>query len=606
MFSATDCGTLVDLLRWRACHEPDKTGWTFLQYPLAEERNLTYRDLHCRACEIGVRIQNLAPRGSRALLLYNSNPEYIPAFFGCLYASVIAVPTYPPRRHAPIDGLLALIRDSGAVIVLTSKAILAEMEPDIAQTPMLQTLQWVATDAIDSSAETELPNLHIDPDAVAFLQYTSGSTGSPKGVMVTHSNLLHNEGNICKTFETTSNSLVVGWLPLFHDMGLIGNVLHSLYVGARCVVMSPVAFIQKPIRWLRAISDYRGTVSGGPDFAYDLCASKITPEQAATLDLSCWEVAFNGAEPVRPETLDRFTAAFTSVGFRREAFFPCYGLAEATLFVSGPSTNTLPSVYKANDAALGQNRVIEGNPNAGCCRPVVSCGHQWQAQQVVIVDPGTLTRCAQDQVGEIWVSGPSVAQGYWNRPVETNLTFHAYLSDTGEGPFLRTGDLGFIHKDLYVTGRLKDIVIICGRNYYPQDIEAIVGGCHPALEKGKCAAFSVDREGSERLVILQEVKPAYRRQLDTPEVIGNIREAVARHFNLQVFEVVLLNSGGVHRTSSGKIQRQACRAHFLANTLNRYEEDVMRRTTAAYAASASLGVNSRGVNSSGIINQARG
>jgi acyl transferase domain-containing protein len=361
--------------------------------------------------------------------------------------------------------------------------------------------------------------------------------------------------------------MLVSWLPLFHDMGLIGNVLQALYVGVPCILMAPAAFLQQPLRWLQAISHYRATTSGAPNFAYDLCVSKITPEQRASLDLSSWTVAFNGAEPVRADTLDRFTTAFAPCGFRREAFYPCYGMAEATLFVSGGLPSDPPLLYQVDRVALEQNRVIAATDEQA--RTLVSCGRSWLDQQLVIVDPESRSACPPGQVGEIWVAGPSVAQGYWNRPEQTQETFQAYLADGHAGPFLRTGDLGHLQDgELFITGRLKDLMIIRGRNHHPQDIELTVEQSHPALRAGCGAAFAIEIEGSEQLVVAQEVRRDQLRKLDTEDVIGAIRQAIAEQHELQVHTVLLLKTNSIPRTSSGKIQRHACRAGFLSGGLN--------------------------------------
>ncbi len=591
-----EASTLVQLLRLRAEFQPRQRAYTFLANLTvqgeAEELPLTYEELDQQARSIAAQLQYVAPPGARALLLYPSGIEYIQAFFGCLYAHVIAVPTYPPRRNRPNDAFMALIRDSQATVVLTTKAVLEDLQGDITQSPDFRGVTWLATDGIARDASKHWREPDVRPETLAFLQYTSGSTGNPKGVMVSHANLLHNEQMIQQAFRHTEQTIVAGWLPLFHDMGLIGNVLQSLYLGVPCILMPPMAFLQKPFRWLQAVSHYRATTSGAPNFAYDLCARKVTEQQAASLDLSCWEVAFSGAEPVRAETLERFASRFAPYGFRREAFYPCYGLAEATLLVSGGEQTAAPALYAVEADSLEQNRVAPAAGDSDNPRTLVSCGWPWDTQRIAVVDSECFRRCPDGQVGEIWVAGPSVAEGYWNRPEETRQTFHAYVQDTHEGPFLRTGDLGFIqHGELFVTGRLKDMIVIRGRNYYPQDIERLVQESHPALEEGRGAAFSVDRMGEERLVVAQEIKHTYRRSLDVAEVTGNIREAVAHQFGLDVLAVVLLKSGGVQRTSSGKIQRRTCRANFLANRLDLFETGTPQAVFSANDSNVMIGAS---------------
>ena len=409
---------------------------------------------------------------------------------------------------------------------------------------------------------------NISSDTLAFLQYTSGSTGTPKGVMVSHGNLLQNSADLDKGWVHTKDSVIVTWLPTFHDMGLIYGVIQPLYKGLPCYMLSPVSFLQQPIRWLQAISRYRGTHTGAPNFAYDLCVHKITPEQRATLDLSSWQMALNGAEPVRADVLKRFAETFKPCGFEPTAFCPGYGLAEATLKVAAVRRTDAPVLYIVQAGALEQNRILEATEDQQNMRTLVGCGRSEIDTKIVIVHPESLTQCSPEEVGEIWVSGSTVAQGYWMRPEETERTFRAYLADTGDGPFLRTGDLGFWKNgELFVTGRLKDVVIIRGRNYYPQDIELTVEQSHPALKAGASAAFSVEVEGEEQLVVAQEVERSYLRKLDANEVVGAIRQAVWEQHELSVYAVVLLKPASIPKTSSGKIQRHACKAGFLDGSL---------------------------------------
>jgi len=562
-------GTLVDILHSRALDQPDKKAFTFLLDGETEEISLTYLELDLHARAIATRLQDLGASGERALLIYPPGLEFIAAFFGCLYAGVVAVPAYPPRRNQSLSRLQSIVEDAGATIALTTKTVLSNVERQFTQSPNLQALHWVATDNIASDLAQAWLQPAISSDTLAFLQYTSGSTGTPKGVMVTHANLLHNELMIQQAMQHTEKTIFAGWLPLFHDMGLIGNVLQPLYLGTPCILMSPVAFLQRPLRWLQAISRYKATTSGGPNFAYELCVSKITNEQRETLDLSSWEVAFNGAEPVRVETLERFATAFEPCGFRREAFYPCYGMAETTLLVSGGLKAALPVIKTVQGEALEEHRVVSASGENEEVRTLVGCGQTLLEQQIVIAHPDTLTPCPPNEVGEIWVWGNSVAQGYWNRPEETQATFRAYLAGTGEGPFLRTGDLGFLQDgELFVTGRLKDLIIIRGRNHYPQDIELTVEQSHPVLQQGCTAAFSVEVNGQERLVVACEVERTSRRNLDVDAIGKSISQAVIEQHELEVYAILLLKTGSIPKTSSGKIQRRACRAGFLAGNLD--------------------------------------
>ncbi|MEH2057799.1 MAG: fatty acyl-AMP ligase [Nostoc sp.] len=558
---------LIELLSYRAKNQPEKTAYIFLRDGETEENRLTYGELDLQARSLASHLQSLVSPGERALLLYPPGLEFISAFFGCLYAGVIAVPAYPPRANMNLFRLQAIVKDAQAKVVLTTKSLLTNLEGQLVENPELATMRWLNSDYIDSNLSSNWQKPKLESDTLAFLQYTSGSTGTPKGVMITHGNLLCNQRSIKMGFGHTDKTIFAGWLPLFHDMGLIGNVLQPLYLGIPSILMSPVAFLQKPFSWLQAISRYKATTSGGPDFAYDLCVRKITPEQLSKLDLSSWEVAFNGAEPVRAETLELFANYFAPCGFRREAFYPCYGMAEATLFVSGGLKTASPVVYQVEGVALEENRVVAASGEG--TKTIVGCGRTWLDEKIAIVDRESLTQCPPGKVGEIWVSGSSVAAGYWNRPEQTGETFQGYLADTGERPFLCTGDLGFVQDgELFVTGRLKDVIIIRGQNHYPQDIELTVQKSHPALRSHCGAAFTVEQKGQQRLVVIQEVERTYLRRLDIQEVVGNITEAVVDNHGLQVYATVLIKPGSIPKTSSGKIQRHACRRGFLDGSLN--------------------------------------
>ena len=473
--------TLVELLRWRGTHQPDRLAYTFLVDGENVERNLTYGELDRQARAIGATLQQMGAAGERVLLLYPSGLDYIAAFFGCLYAGAIAVTAYPPHFNRSLERIEAIVADAQASIALTTSTFLAKTAQWFVEAPDLATLRWLATDTLEATEDT-WQEPHINSHSLAFFQYTSGSTGTPKGVMLSHANLLHNVSMLQSTGQHTEHDVVVGWLPLYHDMGLIGTILHPMYVGCPSILMAPIAFLQRPYRWLQAISRYGATISCGPNFAYDLCIRKITPAQRATLDLSSWKMAFNGAEPIRHDTLERFAETFASCGFRHEVFYPCYGLAEATLIVTGGQQATRPVAHTVQKLALEQQQLAVPANDMAAAQTLVGCGQALSTQQqIVIVDPDSQTLCPPDHIGEIWVAGPSVAQGYWNRPAETAETFQAYLL-TGEGPFLRTGDLGFLHAgELFITGRRKDVIIIRGSNHYPQDIELTVERSHPAL-----------------------------------------------------------------------------------------------------------------------------
>ena len=564
--SASTFVTVVELLQRRALEQPDDLAYTFLADGDEEEASLTYGQLDRRARAIATWLQHLKVKDERVLLLYPPGLDYVEAFFGCLYAGAVAVPAYPPRPNQSLARLQAVVADAEAALVLTTRAVMSRAESLFSRVSPLESLRWLATDSVREELAREWREPELSAGTLAFLQYTSGSTAEPKGVMVTHRNLLHNERMIQAAFEQTERSLIVGWLPLYHDMGLIGNVLQPLYLGTRAILMSPMAFLQRPFRWLQAVSHYRATTSGGPNFAYELCARKITPEQRESLDLSSWRVAFNGSEPVRAETLERFAEVFGPCGFRRESFFPCYGMAEATLLVSGvrPSSSLLVESFRKG--ALEAGRAERAPAAAHDARPLVSCGAAPEGEEVLVVHPELLTERAPGEVGEIWVAGPNVAEGYWRRPELTEQMFGARLR-SGGGPFLRTGDLGFLHDgELFVTGRLKDLIIIRGVNLYPQDIELTAERAHASLRPGAAAAFSVEAGGEERLVIVQEIER--RREADAPDIFEHVRRRVAEAHEVEPYALVIVRAGSIPKTSSGKIRRRECRALFLDGGLD--------------------------------------
>jgi amino acid adenylation domain-containing protein len=558
---STQSVTLVDLLEWRAHFQAERVAYTFLADGDKQIIDVSWSQLHRKAQLVAQQLVSIGAAGKPVLLLYPSDFEYVAAFFGCLCAGAIAVPAYPPRLNRTLHRLQAIVADSQATFAFTVSFIRDRIKPLCKQFPGLKDLKWVTTDDLEHAVTEESRLTSLTSNTPAFLQYTSGSTSQPKGVIVTHANLLHNQRMIQQAFEQSESSIIVGWLPLYHDMGLIGNVLQTLFVGARCVLMSPAAFLQSPFRWLQAISAFKATTSGGPNFAYDLCVRKVNAEQRAQLELSSWKVAFNGAEPIRPATLKRFAKAFASCGFKPEAFHPCYGLAEATLFVSGKGHRGGARIDPFDSLELTKNHAFK---SAGDSEEkfLVSCGVSFGDQKLIVVNPETLTECSPGEVGEIWVAGPNVAGGYWSQPEVTTQTFHAHLAGNNEETFLRTGDLGFLHDgELYVTGRLKDLIIIRGLNHYPQDIEQTAELSHSSLRAGCGAAFSLEVDGEERLVIVNEVE-RNRTATDT-EIIDAIRQRIAEEHEVQVYAVSLIPQGTIPKTSSGKIQRNACRLAFV-------------------------------------------
>lgn len=581
---------MLDAIQRNAAIHGEKEAYSFLDENGVTAAKLTYGELLLRAQALAEWLLEGRLGGERVLLIFPQGLEFVSAFFGCLFAGAVAVPVYPPSRSAHLARLLSVVGDAEPSIVLTSPSFLGRVEKWARQAPALAGIPIVSTEAIELQGHGDLRLPPLDEARIALLQYTSGSTGKPRGVEVTYGNLTLNQEMIKKAFEQSTESVTVSWLPFYHDMGLIGGILQPVYSGGRLILLSPTSFLRRPSIWLETISRYRATTSGGPNFAYDLCVSKVSESDRLGLDLSSWRVAFNGAEPVRRETLARFAQSFAPVGFRREAFYLCYGLAEATLFVTGGTVGREAANLLISKAALDHHRVeIAGEdsnegppagPRTDRAHWAVSCGRTRSGQRLFITDPESREPCPEGQVGEIWVAGKSVGRGYWRRPEESERVFGACLSN-GDGPFLRTGDLGFLHGgELYVTGRLKDLVIIRGRNLYPHDIERTAEGSHEELSPGSCAAFSVDSGDGERLVLVQEVK---RRARTAPhEIVAGIQRAVADVHEVSPHEIVLVREATIPKTSSGKIQRLACRSRYLEGSL----KEVARSTAAPVALAA--------------------
>jgi 8-amino-7-oxononanoate synthase/acyl carrier protein len=583
--------TIVDLLRQRAAYRPHDRAFTFLVDGEHDELNITYAQLDRKARALGAWLMDRGMVGKRVLLLYPSGLDFIAAFMGCLYGGAIAVPAYPPRKNRSVERIEAIAADADASVALTTRDVLDRFDVLRAAAPSLEHLIWKVDSELEPGWADRWQRPDIEGETLAFLQYTSGSTGTPKGVMLSHENLLHNALRIMQAFEITRSQSSVFWLPSFHDMGLIGGILVPLYSGKFNVLMSPVAFLQKPLRWLQAISRYRATISGGPNFAYELCVRRTTPEQRATLDLSSWSLAFNGAEPVRAETIDAFCEAFAPSGFRRESFYPCYGLAESTLLVTGGMKFEPPAIRSFDAASIETGTAASRPGKAPGARRLVGSGRELDGQDVLIVDPQTCEALPPGRVGEIWVSGPSVAQGYWNRPEESQATFGAMLAqpdadaDAGPqavakwrpnpGPYLRTGDLGFFDSgELFVTGRLKDLIIIRGRNHYPQDLERTVEEASDLVRANAVAAFAVDVDDRERVVVVAELERGRRDAEEVAAAFDSIRSRLAREHEVAAEAIVLVRPNSVPKTSSGKIQRHACKRQFLENSLDVVEQHI--------------------------------
>ena len=552
--------TLAHALQRRAALTPDRVALRFLADTPEQSAVLSYRDLDLRARTIAAALQVDAALGDRVVLLFPSGPDYVAAFFGCLYAGVIDVPAYPPesaRRHHQ-ERLLSIIADAEPRLLLTSSPLRDPLQAIESAPPVM------CVDVLDPAIATQWVMPTLRGDDIAFLQYTSGSTALPKGVQVSHGNLVANESLIRHGFgiDLNPDDVIVSWLPLYHDMGLIGGLLQPVFSGVPCVLMSPAYFLARPLRWLEAISEYGGTISGGPDFAYRLCSERVSDSALAVLDLSGWRVAYSGSEPIRLDTLEGFAEKFAPCGFTPDNFMASYGLAEATLFVAGtPRRQGIPAL-RVDDAALAQNRVEPGQGGV-----VMSCGVSQPGHGVLIVEPGTLQPLADNQVGEVWATGPSIAHGYWRNPEASAKTFVQHEGRT----WLRTGDLGFLRDgELFITGRLKDLLIVRGQNLYPQDIEQAIEREVEVVRKGRVAAFAVDEDGAEGIGIAAEISRSVQKILPPDALINAIRQAVAEACQQAPSVVVLLNPGALPKTSSGKLQRTACRSRWAEGSLDSY------------------------------------
>ena len=553
-----------EVVRARATSARDRTAFIFLESGERESARLTFSQLHERASVIAAGLQDVTRTGERVLLLYTSGLNFVCALTACLYAGLIAVPAYPPRKNRSTLRLESIVADCAPSIALTDIATLDVMDCHSGYSEALR-LTLIATDRELDAQHDQAPKQWKQPaleaNTLALLQYTSGSTGTPKGVMISHANILSNMEVIATAGSLDEHAVFVSWLPLFHDMGLFGKVLLPIYLGAQSILMEPAAFVQKPIRWLQAVTKYRATVCAAPDSAFDLCVRKISEDAKANLDLSSWQLAFNGAEPVRAGTVERFSRAFESCGFRKQTMRPVYGMAEATLFVTGQPSQSLALVKDFDADALSQNLIAPSS--GGKSQSLVSCGRPWAGHRIRIADPETGAPCSPHQIGEIWVSGGSIGTGYWNRSDESAHTFNARLPNDAAA-YLRTGDLGFLEgDDLFVTGRLKDLIIVAGRNHYPQDLERAAESSNVALAPNASAAFSIEVDNEECVVLACEVRREALRHLDVESIAQSIRQALADEHEVELHALVLLSPATALRTSSGKIQRSRIRRAYL-------------------------------------------
>ncbi|MGK7932873.1 MAG: fatty acyl-AMP ligase [Microcystaceae cyanobacterium] len=564
--------TIVELLRGRATVTPEGHAYTFMVSGKKPTPPLTYAELDRQARAIAALLQSYQAKGERALILYPQSLEVVAAFCGCLYAGVIAIPVPPPesgRLKRTLPRLRSIVKDANATFALITEEILGLIESVKDEFPEFESMRWIDTATIDLELAEKWEDPQVDKDALAYLQYTSGSTSTPKGVMLSHFNLMHHCSYLKRACGYDENSVTCTWMPYFHDYGLVEGITVPLYNGTPCYLMSPFSFIKRPVQWLKNITQFKVTHSQAPNFAYDLCIKRVKPKDIAGLDLSSWQGAGNAAEPINPKVMAKFVETFSPCGFKWETFAPAYGLAEYTLLVSSKPKGTKPVFAHLDSSSLEKDKIVDADPSQSKgVRTLPSCGRLTCETEVAIVNPDTFVRCAEDEVGEIWAKDPSMAQGYWQREDATTETYKAYIEGTNEGPYLRTGDLGFMKEgELYITGRIKDLIIIRGTNHYPQDIEWTVQHLNNVFRSDYGAAFSINDDGEEQLVVVQEIE---RRsgELDTEKLIGDIQQEIAEQHEIPAYGIVLAKSGTILKTASGKIQRRAIRQNFLNGKMN--------------------------------------
>jgi acyl-CoA synthetase (AMP-forming)/AMP-acid ligase II/lauroyl/myristoyl acyltransferase/acyl carrier protein len=556
----------LNVLEDRAREKPDGLAFAALKDSLKPYASLTYRQLQEAVSATSAHLQTLAGRGERVVLLYAHPFDFLTAFLGCLRAGLIAIPTPLPNTFTAkrvLARMQGIFQDAHPALALTTSDELPNLEEAYLDIQQAYNLKWVATDQIPAS-RADLAPAAPKPSDVAYLQYTSGSTSAPKGVMITHGNIMHQVDYLTRVWTKDGRSSGMScWMPYYHDMGLFSGILFPIYLSIPCYLMAPISFIRRPETWLQTVSRYRLSHTAAPVFAFDLCAQKLTPEQRASLDLSCLDMACLGAEPIHPGIVRQFIETFAPHGFRPDALIPGYGLAEATLAVTVTPLQGGPRVAAFSKADLAR-RVVTPATEGPEATALVGSGRPLADVPVLIVDETTMKLCGPNQIGEIWVGGPSVAAGYWEKEEDNARVFQARLAN-GEGPFLRTGDLGFFHDgQIYIAGRIKDIMIFQGQNFYPQDIEWTVQESHPLLQKGGVAAFSVEAEQGEQLVVTQELASVPKDDVEFERIASSIRRAVAAQHSLATHAVVLIRKGTIPKTSSGKIQHHAARADFLS------------------------------------------
>lgn len=551
---------LAEILKWQADSKGEKNAFWFYEENRAEHTRLSWRELEAQTLSLSAMLNSKKAENERVLLLCPTGAEFIAGFMACLFSGAIAVPLYPPRTNRNLQRIEAVIKDSEAKFALTTSPVLKKIRK-FENAGIFKKIEFLEIDSAKDFGVNDFKERKITPSRTAFLQYTSGSTSLPKGVIVTHENLMHNQEAIKRGFNQNEDSIIVSWLPLFHDMGLIGNVLQTIYTGSECVLMPPAAFLQKPVLWLKAISDFRATTGGAPTFGYELCSRITDTQETENLDLSSWQTAFCGAETVRIETLRNFARKFAANRFSEKAFAPCYGLAEATLLVA--AQNGLQSAGFDKEGLAGNRLEAAERPSKAV--EIADCGKIVSDLKVEIVNPETFDVCGENEIGEIWISGKSVASGYWKNETATKEIFQARINGANDTKYLRTGDFGFKRNDsLFITGRLKDLIIVRGRNYYPTDLEFTAASASPALSVSALAAVSLTDETNEKVWLIAEAD----QKTDFSALAEQIVKIIAEEHDLRLSGIAFIRRGAIPKTSSGKIKRGVCRELVQSGSLN--------------------------------------
>ena len=542
---------------------PDRLVLKYLDYVGKEQHNITYSDIHQHASRVASYLTQHYAKGDRVVLLFDNNPAFIYAFFGCIYAQMIPVPANPPMNHRQFDRLKKILADSEAKVILTEEMIFGlagSMAQDIAA-------DFISVDRIEDSEGFKVPD--VAATDICYLQYTSGSTGNPKGVMITHGNIMYQVWTIYEASHITPEKVTVSWLPSFHDMGFISGYCLAIFANSLSILLSPVAFLKRPFTWLKAISEYKAQGSFLPNFGFGMCTSKVTDEELSQLDLSSLIQVYCGGEPVREATITAFQNKFAKVGLPSNCIYPCYGMAEAVLMISVNEFGEDFSIATFNRELLKEDLAVKVDEEHIQSSQIFSCGRLWGDTQVKIVDPETKKEKPTNGIGEVWVKGSIVAPGYWEKPQTNEEIFNAALADTGENGWLRTGDYGaYIDRDLYITGRLKHMIILRGRNFYPEDIEHAIEGCHPLLRLNNSAVFSEESSETERIILVQEAKKGITDELNEVEIVKSIQAKITQEYAISFDEIVIIPNKNLPKTTSGKIQRNLCKNQYQSGLLN--------------------------------------